>query len=407
MAAGIANMVWGVFKGIITGSILSDAYGFLKAIWEMASHPVLVAKAIGSELAKKWEEGWYARGKLIGALLVEVLIAILTFGTATAARVSGWVSKLWELLKTTKAGAMLAKVEAAAAKAAEAAEVVKGWYRKAGGKLASAGEAVVAKGKRAVGKVIGPQGMEIAAQVGMAVERFMARLRKMAEWVFEKFGFKRFETEVRGDYVYLYGIRSRILLARFRKHSLHEFHHDSRLAKALVRERARRLREARALEEAAATERNAQRAEELQEAANSIRGEATRQSELIGERAAMATIERRFAAEGVSIEYVGSGRNTLDIVFELEDGTVGILEAKGGKGRRITRQTGPGERAEQGTVAYLRSVLEDMKKAGGRQEEVARKVEKALKDGKLRSFYTETPIGGRGLKTRIEEFRLR
>jgi hypothetical protein len=83
------------------------------------------------------------------------------------------------------------------------------------------------------------------------------------------------------------------------------------------------------------------------------------------------------------------------------------VEAKGGRGRLITREVAPGVHAQQGTVAYLRSVIRDMKKQGGRSAAVAREIEDALTRGEVRYFVSKTPVGSEALTTTLQEFRVR
>jgi len=139
MVADIAKMIWGLFKSLITGTILSDARKFVEALWDMVKDPKKLLDAILGSLKKQWDKGWYERGKLIGMFLVEALIMILTFGSATAARATGWVKKLWDLLKTTKAGAALANLEKAAVvqKTSKVAQAVKARFAATAGAVGS------------------------------------------------------------------------------------------------------------------------------------------------------------------------------------------------------------------------------------------------------------------------------
>nr|WP_046283674.1 hypothetical protein [Mycobacterium sp. UM_NZ2] len=138
-----------------------------------------------------------------------------------------------------------------------------------------------------------------------------------------------------------------------------------------------------------------------------LRGNAVQISEDIGERSAEQAVKRMFKGAGnpASKIYHGHGKGVLDLVFELDDGTVIAVEAKGGAGRIGTRIVAPGVEAEQGTRRYLLSVLDEMEKDA---PDVVAKVRDALKKKTLRYLYSTTPIpeAGEALETTLKEFQL-
>ena len=139
MAADLVKMAWGLLKSLITGSVLSDARQLVEALAKIAEDPGKLLAALGQELYDRWKEGWYSRGKLVGAFLVEALIMILSVGTVTAARGAAWVKRLWDLIKMTKAGPILANLERMAlVKGGKEVAEVKSWYSKTVGAVGKA-----------------------------------------------------------------------------------------------------------------------------------------------------------------------------------------------------------------------------------------------------------------------------
>jgi hypothetical protein len=67
--------------------------------------------------------------------------------------------------------------------------------------------------------------------------------------------------------------------------------------------------------------------------------------------------------------------------------------------------------AQQGSEEYLRATLDSMKKRGGAYEEMAKKVEDALDNGKVDYYKAKTPIGTKQGKaivkpTTLQKFEL-
>lgn len=234
-----------------------------------------------------------------------------------------------------------------------------------------------------------------ARRVRQVIADLIERIKNWAAKAFEKFGFKYFTVEINGEWIEIYGHRSpKVLVARFKIGVLEEFTINET-------ETLKRLRHSRAsqLGKAAAT------ADE--ELTKVLRGNAVQISEDIGERSAEQAVKRMFKGAGnpASKIYHGHGKGVLDLVFELDDGTVIAVEAKGGAGRIGTRIVAPGVEAEQGTRRYLLSVLDEMEKDA---PDVVAKVRDALKKKTLRYLYSTTPIpeAGEALETTLKEFQL-
>ena len=397
---GIVEMVWGLIKGIFTGSIFSDIKAFFSAIWELVKHPVVALKAIWGEIKEKWEAGWYSRGKLIGAVVMEVVLALLSFGVLSSEKLAAWMLKLWDILKATKAGPVLAKVEEVAAVA-----------RKGGGKVVEALSSATKKAKSKVvttaAKVL-ESGGEVTAEFVRFVKRFMERVKRLAQVVFEKFGFKDIVVEEDGEWIKVYGIRSKILIARFRRGSLRRFEHDDALLDGLAEQRAKLLSEARNLDAQAAEARRVgdrRLAQELEDEAAHVRGgAASRATEKLGEEGAILALKEMFP--DAELIFRGSGSGTVDLVFDFGDGLVGVVEAKGGGAVAGTRAVGRGVRAEQGTITYLRSVLKEMRSGGDESLAISERCEAALAKGKLRYHLAKTKPGrDGGIATLVLETR--
>lgn len=226
------------------------------------------------------------------------------------------------------------------------------------------------------------------------VREFMGALRRWGQRVFQRFGFRAYQVVLEGQWLVLYGIHSRVILARIRYDSVEEWivHNTPELQTA---------RHARASQLGAARAAAGRGDDAL---ANLLRRNAIELSEEIGELGAKAAIESHFRS--ARLIYQGTGRNTLDLVYRLSNGTIIVVEAKGGAGRLITRAVGGGRRAEQGTVTYLRSLLDDM--LGGPAADVADEVLEALDSGQLRYFLAETPVprGSQELVTTLSPFRV-
>ena len=226
-----------------------------------------------------------------------------------------------------------------------------------------------------------------------ALRRFMAELieslKAWARRVFDWLGFRSFEVVVAGEYLEVYGIRSRILIARIRVGSVQDIiiSDNPRIA-ALRHSRATQLGRATATADDA-----------LQRL---LRGNAVRLSEQVGEVAAAEAVRRQFGLLVASRTYHGSGSGVFDMIYEI-GGTVWIIEAKGGAGRLGTRIIRTGLEAQQGTVTYIRSVCDAMRTA---EPALVGRIEGALSANKLRYVLTETPIprGTERLTTTVSEF---
>jgi hypothetical protein len=233
----------------------------------------------------------------------------------------------------------------------------------------------------------------LVERISQVIRDFYESVKSWARRVYQRFGFRAYEVVDEGEWIALYGIRSRTLLARFRKDSLETWiidnSDDLRTARHSRASQLGRARSARLTGEDAL--------------ANLLRQNAVELSEQIGEMSANAAITSRFGS--ATLIHQGSGSGTLDLIYRLSDNTIIVVEAKGGGGRIISREIRPGVRAEQGTVGYLRSILEEMSNRPA-EAAVADEVLAALNERKLRYFLSETPIpaGTASLETDLSEF---
>lgn len=238
-----------------------------------------------------------------------------------------------------------------------------------------------------------------------AIERFIERIKRLAREILSGLGFRRFEVASEGPWLVLYGIGSRIMLARFRKDSIETWiiATEDRIITSLRHARASLLGRGRA----AAESGNLQLASFLRS------GAGARASENIGVAAAEAIVATRFTS--ANRLHMGSGKNTLDLIYEVGHGIV-VVEAKGlGVGTRMglgVTTVGPGVQAQQGTVAYLRRKLTQMLDPSRTtlERSAAQRALDALDSGRLRYFLSETsipPSATTPLATALREFRLR
>ncbi|WP_205850467.1 DUF4157 domain-containing protein [Mycolicibacterium sp. CR10] len=244
-----------------------------------------------------------------------------------------------------------------------------------------------------------PEGSRLgraAQRLKAAMADLIERIKAMAAKVWEDFGFKYFTVEVKSEWVEIYGHSSPgVLIARFK---LTLFKNEL-VTETETLERLRHSRSSQ-LGKAAVTVD--------EELAAVLRGNATRLSETIGEKAGEQVVRRYFKAQGLKPRRIfhGHGSGVLDMVFELEDGTIVILEAKGGAGKIGLREIAPGQFAEQGHRQYLTSILDNMEK--GYPDIVAKIRSARRRPGGLKYLYSSTPIpdAGSALKTTVKEFTL-
>ncbi len=217
---------------------------------------------------------------------------------------------------------------------------------------------------------------------------FTESVKKWGKWVFEKLGFKSYEVVDEGEFLVLYGIRSRIQLARFRKASLEQFlvEMDDNLADILTK-RATKLSKSRA----------------AMAAGNDLLGYALRKdgilmSEKLGEEVAQILVEKKFP--GAVLMHIGEGSGTLDLIYQLPSGEFLVIEAKGAGGRLGTRMVA-GVEVQQGSKTYLKDVIKSMiergSKAGASAEEKAQAREasnllKSLDKNQVRFGLVKAPI---------------
>nr|WP_052741139.1 DUF4157 domain-containing protein [Mycobacterium sp. UM_NZ2] len=223
------------------------------------------------------------------------------------------------------------------------------------------------------------------------------RIRTVAEKVWAGLGFRYFTVELKGEWMEIYGHHSPgRLVARFK-------FKDTLLEKELVTEgellAGQRSARAKFLDKAA----NALD----EQIANKMRSNAIRETEKIGEQAGEQVVRSYYKELRPRRIFRGHGSGVLDLVYELEDGTIIILEAKGGTGRIGRREVAAGEFATQGSRRYLTSILDNMEKD---YPDVVAKIRAARKKpGGLKYLYSSTPIPAdpsRALTTTLKEFTL-
>ncbi|GGX36382.1 hypothetical protein [Streptomyces noursei] len=135
-------------------------------------------------------------------------------------------------------------------------------------------------------------------------------------------------------------------------------------------------------------------------------------SEALGEQAAaLHVIPHEFhGAEVVDLPKTPTGANMFDQVYKIDDGGYLIVEAKAPSGdldwrhgRADPDPANPhlddggaqGMRVKQGTKVYVRTILAEMQKRGGRDAEIAAELRTALREGKLQYVLVKAnhPIG--------------
>ncbi|HEY0078531.1 MAG TPA: DUF4157 domain-containing protein [Pyrinomonadaceae bacterium] len=221
------------------------------------------------------------------------------------------------------------------------------------------------------------------------------RIKTWARKAYEMFGFKAYVVEMEGDKLVLYGIRSKVKLLECDISYLNEYTFENKGAlgdKVLSREQF--------LDLARKATNKAMR--------NAYRRSAIELSEDIGEIVGERALRKHLKLGGAgSLKRLhrGSGSGTLDLIYRLPDGSIAIVEAKGGAGRIGTRLIEKGVRSKQGTWEYLESILISMGEKPG-QSKVAEEVWEALEAGKVQYYLTETPIeeGASTVTTTIKQF---
>lgn len=212
--------------------------------------------------------------------------------------------------------------------------------------------------------------------VSELVHDALESLKKWAEKTFQQLEFVRFEVEVKGDELVLYGISSKYPLIRANIKSI---------KKDIVRKTDFIMRQLKERDKLLIAARAA-----ADDVAGAIRKKAIDISEGLGEHIANILIKRELP--GAKLLFTGSGSGTLDKVFEF-GGILHVVEAKGGASRLGSRQiSATGQRAEQGSAAYLVSILHTMAKSTDKAEaEIANKLlQKLKKPGSVRMWVTST-----------------
>jgi hypothetical protein len=112
----LAEMLWDILKSIFKGTLREDA----RALWEDIKSIDL--SAIGDWFLDQWnaEDPWdqgFFRGRVIGYVAMEIVIAVVTFGSGTAVKLAWKFPKVVALLRK------LARVKRVADKVAKAAKI--------------------------------------------------------------------------------------------------------------------------------------------------------------------------------------------------------------------------------------------------------------------------------------------
>lgn len=212
--------------------------------------------------------------------------------------------------------------------------------------------------------------------VSEMVHDALEALKAWAEKTYRQLEFVRFDVEMEGDELVLYGISSKYPLIRANIKSV---------KKGIVQKTDFIMRQLKEREKLLIAARAA-----ADDVAGAIRKKAIDISEGLGEHIANILIKREFP--GAKLLFTGSGAGTLDKVFEL-GGILHVVEAKGGAGRLGSRQiSAAGQRAEQGSAAYLVSILRNMALSTDKAEaEIAEKLlQKLKKPGLVRMWVTST-----------------
>jgi hypothetical protein len=111
--AGIAHMAWGIFRSLISGSILSDARELMHQLSQL--DPGELAMALGDWLDARWNHPqllrrWYWRGWIIGYVIAEVLMLIFSGGVISALKWASKTSKVAALVRHLAPVARLSRV---------------------------------------------------------------------------------------------------------------------------------------------------------------------------------------------------------------------------------------------------------------------------------------------------------
>jgi hypothetical protein len=344
----------------------------------------------GTQATRSWLK--YRDISTAGGSTVDKETSLIAGGQASAALVEAVMDTVFAFLdvygpaaRVLKGGGKALGVGVQALEAAEKAEA-----KLAGRELTEAAEkeAVVLAERETAEQV----GRGLGRRVIDALHEFVKEVKNWAQNFFKKFGFRGYEVIDEGETIAIYGIKSRILLARINKKSVQEWLiSNEKEIKDLRHTRASRLGAAKA---AKASGKDAM--------GNALRGGAVKLSEELGELAAMAAVEAQFP--GAKLIHRGAGSGTLDLIYRDASGFIIVVEAKGGQGRLITRAVSGVARAEQGTVTYMRSVLKEMGLRG--DDAIANEVLEALNKGRVKYMLSKTSklSGTQDLLTKTFEF---
>jgi hypothetical protein len=140
-------------------------------------------------------------------------------------------------------------------------------------------------------------------------------------------------------------------------------------------------------------------------------GSANRVTEEIGETGAKNAMRAAFPDAGEPI-YVGSGKNTLDLAYNVKNRLV-LVEAKGGGSQLGYRQLENGGAAQQGTREYLQGTASAMKASGNpATRKMGQELEMALAEGRVDYYVARTAVkmdaGGKNIvmPTTLQQFNL-
>lgn len=94
-AVDLVKMIWDVLASLFSGNIVSDA----KALWEGLKN--LDVKALAQDFLNKWNaesiaKRWFFRGRVLGYIIMEIVMAVFSAGILTAIK---WVGKFGKIGK--------------------------------------------------------------------------------------------------------------------------------------------------------------------------------------------------------------------------------------------------------------------------------------------------------------------
>jgi hypothetical protein len=112
------------------------------------------------------------------------------------------------------------------------------------------------------------------------------------------------------------------------------------------------------------------------------------------------------APPGLNNPHSFSGAGTVDVIAFCSDGTVLVMEAKGGGSPLGTRNVPGVGRCQQGTPQYMQNIADNMAKSNNPQRAAAgKRLQQAIEDGDAKYYEARTAYDENGCEnTTIKEF---